>query len=720
MNIPLIANTIISADKEQYIEIWRNSKREVVPSPFYPYFYSTYKMKIPYLKEEKVKRILFSNLKEKELYKYSFKNVRAVPQYREEDSIEADIVFTDRILIDEPDFFSKFPNTDKLKILHFDIEVDSEGLFPTPERNAIIGIGCKCGKRKAVYLAEDYNDDEEIIHKFFKFLKETDPDIVSHYNGARFDVPYLIKRMEKHHIPLDLWSRDRKKPNFYRNKLNFGGRVSFDIFNEVERDQTIYGIKNHKMKTVAKWLGYKDAVEIPLSNMRKLVNTDELKEYLKSDVMVTEFLFNTYFKNVLMMAEMLKVPLNLMVDASPSFIPRIIHGRKFQELGMVADKNNKDRHPEYINNKQGAIVDTFKPGLYRDKIFKIDYSSQYPRTVQTFNISPETVRILRYEKYTGKYEFNIDEWIFSIPDNRANKNIIIKIDMSKRGFLAKFVDEVLTERFEIKARMKEMDKNSVEYKVLHVRQNALKVLANIQTGYQGQEHARFGELACYNLITGMARYYVTLAMDWCKRNGSSPISVDTDGIYLPKEISVEELNRYLDDYTYKTFGLKNYLHVDIDEYDGAFFRKTKGKHYVLKDGDRILFHGQSFKGSHLPEFWDELLEQVARDMFEGKASRKNIDIKKYNIDKLKQTIRVRDITSYKSDSSLSMQLIKQAEQTYGFRMSEGDQLSYVKTKKGYELVVPGKSYDIDWDYYQEIVEKIFERLEIEDKRQWRF
>ena len=101
-------------------------------------------------------------------------------------------------------------------------------------------------------------------------------------------------------------------------------------------------------------------------------------------------------------------------------------------------------------------------------------------------------------------------------DEPRYKNIIIAIDMTKKGFLSQFMTDVLNERFEIKRKMKTLQKGTPEYEGLHVRQNALKVVANVQTGYEGQEFALFGDLGTYCMITGMGRYYIQLAMDGIK------------------------------------------------------------------------------------------------------------------------------------------------------------------------------------------------------------
>ena len=522
MNIPLIAKPIIDQyTGDQKLEMWFNGHVSYVKAPFKHYFYSIYQFKNQ-ICEEQVNKILFSTLQSTNLYRYSFQNTKLLNQYKEEDSIEAGLYYTDKVLIDEPDFFMKFPNSEPVKVLFFDIETDTTGMFPTPDRNAIIAIGCKCGNDKAIFMSETYNNDKIILNKFFDFIQKTDPDIITHYNGNAFDIPYCIERMKINNIPLNRWSRNKHDPHIYKETVTFGGRLSFDLYHEVQKDQTLFGIKNLKMKTVAKFLNMDkklDIKEIQYSEMRSIVNTPILKKYLISDIEITELLFYIYFKNIEMLAEMNKIPLNLMMDASASFLPNIIHGRAFKDLNMVSDKMNKDRHPNYIKNKQGALTDTYNPGLYLNKVYKVDFSSEYPNIIRTFNLSPETTTIKMYNVFTGKYNFDItnpQKCILDIPDSVANKNIIIEINMEKKGFLTKFISDILIERFAIKKRMKEIKKDSSEYEYLHVRQNALKLVANIVSGYHGQEYSLYGDLGVYCAITGLGRFYLQLAMDRIK------------------------------------------------------------------------------------------------------------------------------------------------------------------------------------------------------------
>jgi len=199
------------------------------------------------------------------------------------------------------------------------------------------------------------------------------------------------------------------------------------------------------------------------------------------------------------------------------------------------------------------------------------------------------------------------------------------------------------------------------------------------------------------------------------------ISTDTDGIYCDSDVDIQKLNDYLDKKTKEIFGLENHLHMEKDTYTAAFFRETHGKNYILKDKDKISIHGAAFKGSHMPVFFDKVLDAVVKDMFDGKISR-TVDVRSFPIEDLIQNIKVKSEAAYKSDGSLSMQLIQAVKREMPHvKLKDDDQLAYIKTNKKYELVMPGKKYgEIDWPYYQGIIDKIYERLKIADKAQITF
>ena len=102
---------------------------------------------------------------------------------------------------------------DKLRIYTIDIEVESEHGFPNVEDHAekmiCITIKDQVKKQILVWGLADYKpkqdnvhyikciDEKDLLIKFIKFWKEYTPDIITGWNSKYFDIPYLVRRIDK-------------------------------------------------------------------------------------------------------------------------------------------------------------------------------------------------------------------------------------------------------------------------------------------------------------------------------------------------------------------------------------------------------------------------------------------------------------------------------------------------------------------------------------------
>lgn len=125
---------------------------------------------------------------------------------------------------------------DKNKVLFFDIETTG---FSRQYCNVYL-IGCLyfCGDQPmyAQWLADNFNDEANVLMAFHKFIQNYDTLI--HFNGNSFDIPFLKERGEK-----------------YKLDFNFDRFKSIDIYKPLMGLNHILKMENQKQKTFEKMLG---------------------------------------------------------------------------------------------------------------------------------------------------------------------------------------------------------------------------------------------------------------------------------------------------------------------------------------------------------------------------------------------------------------------------------------------------------------------------------
>lgn len=127
---------------------------------------------------------------------------------------------------------------DKDKVLFFDIETTG---FSRKYCNVYL-IGCMyfSGNQPmyAQWLAENFNEEANILMAFHKFIQNF--DTIIHFNGNSFDMPFLQERGKKYHLD-----------------FNFDEFQSIDIYKPVSRINHILKMENQKQKTFENLLGIK-------------------------------------------------------------------------------------------------------------------------------------------------------------------------------------------------------------------------------------------------------------------------------------------------------------------------------------------------------------------------------------------------------------------------------------------------------------------------------
>jgi DNA polymerase elongation subunit (family B) len=317
--------------------------------------------------------------------------------------------------------------------------------------------------------------------------------------------------------------------------VRIGGRVHLDVYNEVLLDQTLFDLKGRGLNEVAKHFGFAPIEDV---NHAKIPE-DRVAETNLDDARCTYGLAQLYLANLYGLCDYLKVPLNLVVERSPSHICNWFYGQEFAKLGIVSDGYNHDRFPQVFRRGgkpyQGATVKCYRTGLFTN-VEHIDFVSFYPSIMLKYNLSPETVSLAGTKAYTGEYRFeeHEDYTIIEVPDIPKVKGepnmekacqFVCRVEKAD-SVTRKKLDWIREERARLKCEYKKTKDEG-----LQSRQYALKVIQNTLYGYHGTGYALYGNILVAILITALARYHIQEKIEECETHGYKIIEVDTDGYF---------------------------------------------------------------------------------------------------------------------------------------------------------------------------------------------
>lgn len=142
-------------------------------------------------------------------------------------------MLTREVPIDEILSYSFCTNTEK--IVFFDIETTGFAA----DTSYLYLIGCIFFKNSSFHLiqwfAEDIKEEALLISSFFEFLK--DFEVLVHFNGNGFDIPYLIRKCSQLQL------------EYTFDKIN-----SIDIYRKILPYKKIFQLKSYKQKEIEAFL----------------------------------------------------------------------------------------------------------------------------------------------------------------------------------------------------------------------------------------------------------------------------------------------------------------------------------------------------------------------------------------------------------------------------------------------------------------------------------
>jgi DNA polymerase elongation subunit (family B) len=702
---------------ETYLQLTKvGGEMRDVKRPFDPYFFCPYKP--TYGEHEALEKILLSTLKRTPLFKVSFPNTKMLKNLRVPSAIEAEMPYDQRVAVD----IGFKTASGALSHDAFDLEMEStHGFFPNALKDRITAIsyeGENFAQCKTVHDEPEY----EIIGWFTDLIKRRNPDLLDTFFGSFADWDWLIKRADANGIPLSV-GRDGSPPfvkirTFKTGKkigedriIELEGRVHFDVWKEVEQDQTLFGIKNHQLKTVAQWFGI-PVIKVDRASMKDLT-PEQLRAYCQSDAHATHQLAKIYIRNLIPLTEQLAIAFNMAVDRSPSHVSNYIYMREFRKLDIVADKNNSERYPEFYqegkSSYQGALINLFAPGKH-EKIMHVDFRSMYPGNMICFNYSPET---LLWTKIN--HDGRMKEWVeihgdeISVYDKYLGV-ITVKVDLKHEGVSKRVLKDFTRQRRELKRKVKKVE----DAADINSQQWAIKVIMNAIPGYNGMGYARCGSFPIAAHITGEGRWEITHATDFLFKEHATPIERDTDGIYYLGEDYAKEITELIRAIIPEIYE-RDAIELETNTYDAGIFYDEKG--YILRNGQKLTFHGSGLKGRHLPKICDWALEKITWGIFKeddiiGILNNLGAEIKKQSsIEDFLMTIKLSKEPERYSEDNQYGKLIEKAKKA-GLNVFWGSEFQYLKTKE-YGFMPYGalwnRSFKIDYEYYRDRIASVLVR-----------
>ena len=174
------------------------------------------------------------------------------------------------------------------------IDIETTGF--TARSSYLYLIGCAyhlAGKWRTIqWMAEDYDQEVEILKAFFEFARQY--RYLVHFNGNNFDLPFITQKCQQYSLP-----------------YNFDNFEGIDLYKRISPYKFFLRLPNCKQKTLEQFLGidrkdafsggemigiYHDYVKNPSefsSNALFLHNEDDLKGMLKTLPMLAYYdLFN--------------------------------------------------------------------------------------------------------------------------------------------------------------------------------------------------------------------------------------------------------------------------------------------------------------------------------------------------------------------------------------------------------------------------------------------
>ncbi|KAK2602561.1 hypothetical protein N8I77_009079 [Diaporthe amygdali] len=527
-----------------------------------------------------------------------------------------------------------------LRILSFDIEcAGRKGIFPEANHDPVIQIAnvvTKYGEKKPfirnVFCLDttssivatqilEFGKEEDMLMSWRNFLDKVDPDIITGYNIANFDFPYLLDRAKHLKVKgFEYWSRIpsvksvAKETNFSSKQMgnrdtkatNTNGRLQLDLLQLIQRD---HNLRSYTLNSVSSHFLGEQKEDVHHTMITELFNgTPESRRrlalYCLKDAYLPQRLMDklSCLENYTEMARVTGVPFNFLLSRGQQvkFISQLFRKALEQKL-VIPDLKGEGSEDQY----EGATVIEPTRGYYDVPIATLDFASLYPSIIQAHNLCYTT---LVSKKAVDAFNLKKDEDYIVTP----NGDLFVTTKQRK-GLLAQILEELLSARKQAK---RELSAETDPFKkaVLNGRQLALKISANSVYGLTGASNGKLPCLEIASSTTSFGRQMIEKTKNEveAKYNIANGYSHDAQVIYGDTDSVMVKFG---------TTDLAEAMRLgeDASQYVSAKFVKPIKLEFEKVYFPYLLINKKRYAGLYWtkPEKWDKMdtkgIETVRRD-----------------------------------------------------------------------------------------------------------
>lgn len=392
-----------------------------------------------------------------------------------------------------------------------------------------------------------FNSEKQLCRSFFDYITSyREITIVGSFNGSLgledlpgYDLPFLWTRAEYAQGTWKLITKKGFRDLSYHYNFNtitqideiphvyfYDYRYIFTIVDAKEQAKMGYSLsdylKHYKLDPKLDEDFTKFEMQEELYNAYQGKGVDNLSKYIAYCIMDSYLLHCLEDKSSLVlsklaMMEICNIPLHMALYYSSGRQSMSALVQRYYKRGYLLRQCNQKKE---FATFSGGLNEAYS-GVYSN-VLDADVTSMYPNIIISYNISPETLRLI---DDGNSHEIHLDS-----NTEIGKKHPVVYFTKSVQGCVPEFSSELLNLKTFTETERKRYHKDSEEYKAIDRKRTQYKLGVNTIFGSLASEHTPIFSQLCAAAVTSMGRRIITQVKEWFEQQGAKIISINTDGI----------------------------------------------------------------------------------------------------------------------------------------------------------------------------------------------